>query len=163
MPTDDATTTLPPSVDLELVARLRIAVARLNRQLRQQSGSSLPLTLQSALVTIEKRGPLSLGDLAAVEQIAPATVTKIVTKLLDQGLISRTTDPDDRRVSLVELTPAGATQLAESRSRRNAFLATQLEAGDSPDADSLRTTAEVLERLAQPAPDGAGAGEEDDR
>ncbi len=160
MSSDDSTTTLPRDVDLELVARLRIAVARLNRQLRQQSGSSLPLTLQSALVTIEKQGPLSLGDLAVVEQIAPATVTKIVTKLLDQGLISRTTDPDDRRVSLVELTAAGARQLAESRSRRNAFLATQLEADDSPDAASLRATAEVLERLAQPAPSADHGGDE---
>ena len=151
MAPDDPTTTIPREVDLELIARLRIAVARVNRQLRQQSGSSLPLTLQSALVTIEKQGPLSLGDLASIEQIAPATVTKIVTKLLDQGLISRTTDPEDRRVSLVELTPAGADQLAASRSRRNAFLATQLGADDAPELGDLRTTAEVLEHLARPA------------
>ncbi len=141
-------------IDLEVVARLRVAVARLNRQLRQQTAGLSP-TLQSALVSIEKHGPLSLGDLAAHEQIAPATVTKLVTKLVDEGLVTRTNDPDDRRVFRVLLTDAGAARLADSRSRRNAYLATRLSAPDAPDLADLRTTAEVLELLAEPLPDGA--------
>lgn len=138
-------------VDLELVARLRVAVARLNRQLRQQSGTGLPLSLQSALVSVEHRGPLTLGELAAIEQIAPATVTKIVTKLVDQGLVARSSDPDDRRVSRVELTTAGADQLAESRSRRNAWLAERVRAPDAPSPADLRVAADVLEALARPS------------
>jgi DNA-binding MarR family transcriptional regulator len=141
-------------IDLELVARLRVAVARLSRQLRQQSGTGLPLSRQSALVSIEQRGPLTLGELAAIEQIAPATVTKIVTKLVHDGLVTRTTDPEDRRVSRVELTAAGADQLAESRSRRNAWLATRVRAADAPTPEHLRIAADVLEALARaPGPD----------
>ncbi len=138
--------TLPPEVDLALVARLRVAVARLNRQLRQQSGGLSP-TLQSALVTIEKHGPLTLGDVAAREQVAPATVTKLVTKLVEQGLVDRRTDPDDGRVVRVALTEAGAEQLAESRSRRNAFLANRLAEPGAPTIDAVRTAADVLEQL----------------
>ena len=136
------TTTLDADADLALVARLRVAVARLNRQLRQQSGGLSP-TLQSALVTIEKHGPLTLGDVAAREQVAPATVTKLVTKLVDQGLVDRLPDPDDRRVVRVALTDAGAEQLAESRSRRNAYLATRLAEADAPSLDAVQTAAEV--------------------
>ena len=146
---------LPAETDLELVARLRVAVARLNRQLRQQSGTGLPLSLQSALVTIEQRGPLSLGDLAAVEQIAPATVTKIVARLVEDGLAERAPDARDGRVTLVSLTRAGARQLADSRTRRNAYLATRIGEPDGPDADRLRTAAEVLEALARPPGSGA--------
>ena len=136
--------------DLELVARLRVAVARLNRQLRQQAGTGLPLSLQSALISIERHGPVSLGALADIEQIAPATVTKIVTKLVDAGLVARTGDPGDRRVSRVELTAAGAAQLAESRSRRTAWLATRIAAPDAPGPEELRVAADVLEALARP-------------
>lgn len=138
-------------VDLELVARLRVAVARLNRQLRQQGGGLSP-TLQSALVSIEKHGPLTLGELAAAERVAPATVTKLVTKLAAEGLVTRTADPVDRRVARVALTPVGAERLAESRSRRNAYLATRLSEPGAPDADALQTTASVLEALARPTP-----------
>ena len=117
----------PEDVDLELVARLRVAVARLNRQLRQQAGDLTP-TMQSALVTIEHHGPITLGALAAIEQVAPATVTKLVTKLVEAGLVHRTVDAEDRRVARVELSLDGAERLAESRNRRNAHLATRLQA-----------------------------------
>ncbi len=151
-----ATTSREP-VDLELVARLRVAVARLHRQLRQHSGSGLPLTRQSALVTIEQHGPLALGELAAVEQVAPATVTKIVGRLVDDGLVVRTVDPADRRSSRVALTEAGAQELADSRTRRNAYLARLLDQPDAPDLDAVARTADVLERLARPAGDPDGA------
>lgn len=146
-----AANTTEPDVDLDLVARIRVSVARLNRQLRQQSGTGLTLTVQSALVTIEKHGPLSLGDLAGIEQIAPATVTKIVTRLVEDGLVDRTVDPTDRRVTLVELSPAGAERLADTRTRRNAWLVTRLSEPGAPDLDSVRVTAAVLEQLARPA------------
>ncbi len=141
------------SVDLDVIARLRIAVARLNRQLRQHSGTGIPLTLQSAMVTIGKHGPLTLGALAAIEQVAPATVTKIVTTLASGGLVERTADPTDGRVTRVSLSEAGTARLDESRSRRNAFLATQLDFPDAPTEDELRAAADVLERLARPMPD----------
>lgn len=154
VPEPTAVTSPAPDVDLELVARLRVAIARLNRQLREQGGGLSP-TLQSALVSIERHGPLSLGELATAERVAPATVTKLVTKLAAQGLVTRTVDPDDRRVAHVALTPAGADRLAESRSRRNAYLATRLSAPGAPDLHALHTTAAVLEALAGPTPGDA--------
>ena len=148
---------MPTDLDLELVARLRVGVARLSRQLRQQSGTGLTPSLQSALVAIEHLGPLSLGALADYEQVAPATVTKIVGRLVDDGLVTRSPDPDDRRVVRVAITDAGADRLADSRSRRNAWLATRLAADGAPGIDDLRTAAAVLDALARPTDAGAAS------
>lgn len=155
---DDATA---PDLDLEQVARLRVAVARLNRRLRQQADTGLSLSLQSALVTIEKHGPLSLGELAIHERIAPATVTKIVRRLSADGLVTRTTDPDDGRVVLVAITGEGRRRLEQSRTRRTAWLATRLREPGAPGPDELRRAVEVLEALAGPdaeAPDETPGG-----
>ncbi|HUW02003.1 MAG TPA: MarR family transcriptional regulator [Acidimicrobiales bacterium] len=149
MPPSDPTTTRSDG-DLESVAHLRVAVARLGRLLRQQAGDSLSPTLQSALVTIDQRGPLSLGDLGAAEQIAPATVTKIVGRLTDDALVRRSSDPLDGRVTLVSLTSAGARRLASSRQRRTAWLAERLAVEDAPSAQDLQTAVEVLEWLVEP-------------
>lgn len=151
--------TAAPAVDLDQVARLRVAVARLNRRLRQQSDTGLSLSLQSALVSIEQHGPLPLGELAVREQIAPATVTKILGRLSEDGLVSRTTDPEDGRVTLVAITVAGRQRLEASRTRRIAWLTTRLREPGAPGAGELRTAVEVLEALAGPdadAPDVAG-------
>jgi len=139
-----------PSLDLEQVARLRVAVARLNRRLRQHADTGLSLSLQSALVSIEQHGPLPLGELATRERIAPATVTKIVGRLADDGLVTRAADPDDGRVVRVAITAAGRQRLEQSRTRRTAWLATRLREPGAPGPDELRTALEVLEALAGP-------------
>lgn len=150
MPRPAPTTTAPIAPDLEQVAQLRVAVARLSRRLRQHADAGLSLSLQSALVSIEQHGPLPLGELARHERIAPATVTKIVGRLVTEGLVRRLPDPDDGRVVRVAITPAGRHRLDESRRRRTAWLATRLARPDAPSADALRTTLDVLEALARP-------------
>lgn len=139
----------PIAPDLEQVAQLRVAVARLSRRLRQHADAGLSLSLQSALVSIEQHGPLPLGELARHERIAPATVTKIVRRLVTEGLVRRLADPDDGRVVRVAITPAGRQRLDESRRRRTAWLATRLARPDAPSADALRATLDVLEALAR--------------
>lgn len=139
----------PTAPDLVQVAQLRVAVARLSRRLRQHADAGLSLSLQSALVSIEQHGPLPLGELARHERIAPATVTKIVRRLVTEGLVRRLADPDDGRVVRVAITPAGRQRLDESRRRRTAWLATRLARPDAPSADALRATLDVLEALAR--------------
>lgn len=154
MPRPAAASIPPDALDLEQVAQLRVAIARLGRRLRQQAETNLTLSHQSALVTIEQHGPLSLGDLARHERIAPATVTKIAHSLVADDLVRRSADPDDGRVVRVAITPAGRRRLDESRRRRTAWLATRLTGPDAPSAEALRTTVDVLEGLAGPdAPD----------
>src|ERR687897_325154 len=69
----------------ELAGRLRLANARLFRRLRQQSDTGLSPSQQSALASIEAQGPVTLGDLAVVEQVTPPTVTKVISRLDELG------------------------------------------------------------------------------
>jgi DNA-binding MarR family transcriptional regulator len=140
-------------LDDDLVSRLRMTVARLARLLRQQDDSGLAPTSTAMLAAIGREGPITLGDLAAHEQVAPPTITKSVDKLEAAGLVERVRDGVDRRVCRVNLTPVGRKQLDVNRSRRTAWLARQLRALPPEDIDALAAAVEVLERLtAAPEP-----------
>ena len=132
-----------------LAARIRLATARLARLLRQQAAGGLSPTQQSALATIDAAGPLTLGELAAAEQVAPPTITKVVAKLEDDGLVTRTVDADDRRVVRVAATAEGRRRLEHNRSMRNAWLARQLRTLPPDEVARLTAAVEVLEHLAQ--------------
>jgi len=132
----------------DVVERLRLAVARLQRRLRQQAMGDLTLTHLSCLSAIGRMGPLPLGDLAAQERLSPPTVTKVTTKLQEAGLVERLGDPTDRRVSLVSVTAAGRRKLEEVRTRRSAWLHERLDELSAADLDRLAAALDVLEGLA---------------
>jgi DNA-binding MarR family transcriptional regulator len=127
--------------------RLRVAVVRLARLLRQQNAETLGPTVDAALGTIERDGPLTFGELAAREQIAPPSVTRIATKLEEAGFVVRHFDGKDRRVCRLEVTPAGRDRVVANRSRRHAWLMTQLEGLGPDDLEVLARAVPVLERL----------------
>lgn len=146
----DASLDVGVDVDLDLAARLRVALARLARQLRQQAGPHLSPTLQSVLATIALHGPLPLGELAAREQVAPPTITKLLARLDEHGLIERQRGADDKRVILVSLTAAGQQQFDESRTRRTAWLMDRLAHLDDTQQADLARAVELLEAIANP-------------
>jgi DNA-binding MarR family transcriptional regulator len=142
---------MPPpaneSVRLEDVTRLRLGLLRLARRLRQQSGPDITPSQLSVLSTLDRHGPLSHGDLAAHERIQPPTVTRIVTVMEEAGLVQRSTDPDDRRCSLVEITRDGRRRLEKIRSDRDAWLAQRLGELSPEQRRVLHQAVPVLERL----------------
>ncbi len=131
----------------EEARRLRYSVTRLARQLRRQAGTDLTPTQSAALVSIEKHGPITIGDLATHEQVSAPTATNVVSKLEAGGLVRRLRDDADRRVCRVELTPRGHRELQEVRSRKTEWLAARLR--DLPPEDLAKLTAalDVLEHL----------------
>lgn len=128
----------------EIAARLRIAVARLARQLRQSSPGGLTLSQWSALVSVEERESVRIGDLADAEGVSAPTATRLVASLEELGLLSRTTDPADRRTAYVALTDEGHSKLESARSVRTASLAHQLS--EMPETD-VRRLVELLPLL----------------
>lgn len=131
----------------DTAARIRRAVTRLNRRLRQTSLGGISPSQASMLATIEKLERPTLGALAAAEQIQPPSVTRLVQSLLDASLCSRTVDPADRRSQRVELTPAGRKELARIRNKKTEFLREQLEQLSSEDRRRASELATLLERI----------------
>jgi DNA-binding MarR family transcriptional regulator len=140
----------PPAaveVDRELVARLRLAVGRLARRLRQQTEGEITASQFSALASIDRLGPLTLGKLASAERLRPPTVTRIAAALEEAGLVVRRPDPVDRRVARLERTPLGRELLERTRTRKDAFLAARLTTLAPDELAVLRDATALLERL----------------
>jgi DNA-binding MarR family transcriptional regulator len=133
--------------DIELAARLRPVLVRMARRLRQESGTDLSPSLATALATIDRRGPLTPSGLAEIERVRRPTATRMVARLEEEGLVLRTTDPHDGRVSLVSTSPAGRTLLRKVRGRKNAYLARRLRELSDEEAADLERSAAILERL----------------
>lgn len=127
--------------------RLRLALVRLSRRLRQEAVAGITPSQLSALATVDRLGPLPLRDLAAVERVGSSTLTKIVAALEEQGLLERVTDPNDRRCSLASVTPAGAGLIGEARERGTQLLADRIDDLSAGDADALAAALPVLESL----------------
>jgi DNA-binding MarR family transcriptional regulator len=132
----------------DVAARLRLVIARLARQLRHHTSAGLTPSQHSALASVDIHGPLRLGDLARREQVTPPTITRIVSRLEDDGLVVRTTERADRRHAQVRITDEGRRRMAESRHRRTAWLAERLGSLAPADQEHLRSALPVLEALA---------------
>src|SRR5215211_2658023 len=133
-----ATTRTDP---VALSARLRLAITRTARRLRQEAGSGLSPSLTSALATIERSGPLTPSELAELERIQRPSATRIVARLEANGLVDRASDPSDGRVSLVSASSAGRALLRRLRTRKDAYLARRLRDLEPSDAETLERAA----------------------
>lgn len=138
--------TRPPD-DAEIAARLRLSATRLARRLRQESGSGLTPSQLSALAAIHNHGPLTLGELAEQERVAPPSITKCVAKLESDDLVARSADPADGRVTRVRVTKAGRALVAETRRRKTAWLTGRIADLDAHDQARLAEALDVLDRL----------------
>lgn len=137
------------SDETEMASRLRLAVTRLHRRLRQHSAAGLTQSQSSALASVGQLGSPTLGALAARESVQPPSMTRIVAALEELGYVSRVMDTEDRRVARVTLTPAGHAVLQEGRSLKNAYLAEQLQRLTVEERRSLGDLTVLLERLVE--------------
>ena len=133
----------------ELPARLRIAVTRLNRRLRQKSVTGVSPSQESALSTIKRLGRPTLGELAQIEQVQPPTMTRVIAAMEAAGLVARRGDEGDRRVSRVELTAEGRATLERIKSLKNAYLARQIATLSTSERARAAELAALLESLVE--------------
>jgi len=131
----------------DLAVRLRLAITRTSRRLRQEAGTGLSPTLTAALATIDVHGPLTPSELAARERVQRPTATRLVARLEELGVLQRAADPADRRSSLLSVTPEGHALLEEMRGRKTAYLAHRIEKLDAEERAALDRAAAILERL----------------
>ena len=145
------TTSRPPETPSErreeLAPRLRLAITRMARRLRQEAGTDLGPSQVAALATVERHGPLSPSELAERERIKRPTATRIVRHLEAAGLVERVRDPEDGRASILSVTAEGRALLRRLRERKTAYLAKRLSAMDAEDRRALERAAELLEGM----------------
>jgi DNA-binding MarR family transcriptional regulator len=132
---------------VETAARLRLVIVRAARRLRQEAGGELTPSSAAALATIERRGPLAPSELAEVERVKRPTITRVLARLEEAGLVQRTGDPADGRASLVTITRDGSELLRRIRTRKTAYLARRLNRLGPDDLAALDRAADVLERI----------------
>lgn len=131
------------------VTRLRVAIARLSRRLRRHELAGLTPTQLAALSTVERAGPLRLGDLAAAEGIAPSTLTRLVAVLEELGYVQRYADPKDARASTLAITPTGHQTLERLREEGTVLLTQSLMLLTAEQRAALATALPALEQLAE--------------
>jgi DNA-binding MarR family transcriptional regulator len=134
--------------ETELATRFRFALLPLIRQLRQQN-VDLTASQASALATINRDGPLTVGELAKAEHVSSPMITKIAKGLEEERLVTRTVDEADKRVTQLAITKEGERRLERSRNRKNAWLARQLQGLSREELAAVEAVIPVLERISQ--------------
>ncbi|KQY60004.1 hypothetical protein ASD11_10920 [Aeromicrobium sp. Root495] len=129
--------------------RLSLAVARLNRRLRQERHSDLTPSQLAVLGTVRVLGPTSPSSVAARERVSAPSITRTINCLVEEGLVERSPHPEDGRQVVVELSDLGEKVLAEERQRRDAWLHVRLRELDNRERAVLREASALLERLAE--------------
>lgn len=150
----------PGDASTDLADRLRLAVARLNRRLRQEGTDGVTPAQLTALLLLDRCGELPLAGLAERAMVSSPSMNRTLAQLAERGLVDRHPCVADGRVVLTTVTPAGRTEAMRARRRRDAWLAGRLaELGADRRAEVERAVT-LLEALA-PTPGGSvGRGSE---
>jgi DNA-binding MarR family transcriptional regulator len=132
-------------VTSDLVADLEDLVLRLSSLTSRRDGGAPAAATLTRLAT---SGATRLTELAVAEEVSQPSMSGLAARLVDQGLVHRGSDPQDARVVLLSLTPAGEELVARRRDARAQRLASAL--ADLPEDDVTRIAAAVpaLNRLA---------------
>ncbi|MBI2704447.1 MAG: MarR family transcriptional regulator [Actinobacteria bacterium] len=138
------------------ITRLRLATLRLARRLRQHASHGITHSQLSALATIDRNGPLTLGELAQMEKVQPPSISRIVAALEGDGYVDRVPGPTDKRVALVQVTPKAARELEAIRAERDAWLAARMATLSGADQQRIVDALPALEALLE-SPDTSGA------
>lgn len=137
-----------PDARSEIAALLHEQFARLTRQMRtlELPAGMTPERL-SALSVIDKRGPISVTALAENEMVRPATMSRMVTALVEDGLVKRGGDKTDGRGVLVSTTSKGRRTFQRAQEQRLHHFAEVLDSLSSEQLSAMRNLTSALERL----------------
>ena len=105
---------------IEELIKLQRRVDRDRRQYELDAWMRLHLGIGQlkSLLFISNHGATTTGKLAAVLKVTPTNMTGVVDRLLEKNLITRTTNPDDRRELVLRMTPSGEELVTELRQKR---------------------------------------------
>jgi len=127
---------------------LRLVLGQLVRRLRAEY--AFPVAQASVLSRLDREGTQTTSALAAAERVRPQSMAQTLADLEADELISRRSDPEDRRQVLIELTARGSERVAEGRGRREDWLAAAIAAElSSEEQRTLLAAVPLLRRLSR--------------
>lgn len=141
-----------PLLDTDTATRLRMAIGRLSRRLRTTAAGAaagLTPTRISVLLSVVRDGPVRLSALAASESLNPTMLSRVVSDLVDAGLLERTSDDGDRRAAWVNATAAGRKLAERMRRERTDALNEALGNLSAADRVLVERALPALEDLAE--------------
>jgi len=143
---NDAALPRDPELDT-LPTELRVVLGRLLRRLRREH--RFPLTQAAVLGYLDRDGPRSIGELAAIESVRPQSMSQTVCDLEADGLIERRADSSDGRRSQIAITTRGRAALDADRAAREGWLAKEIAAFAHEEQETLREAVRLLNRLVE--------------
>jgi DNA-binding MarR family transcriptional regulator len=146
----DTGTPLERRSPAQLALRMREAITKVNRRLRQTRPlGDMTVAQISAMQSLQAAGALTPRELAEAERVQPPTMTRIIARLEERGLIQRTPHPTDGRQAILAPSPAGRQMLAEYQRARDEWLAQRVARLSAEERDTLHRAAEILARIAR--------------
>ncbi|WP_033337856.1 MarR family winged helix-turn-helix transcriptional regulator [Catenuloplanes japonicus] len=133
------------SDDLDLAEALRAAVGDFVRRVRPME--VMPPGQLAALGHLGREGALSIADLARREGVRHQSMTRTISLLAAQDLVTLSPDGLDRRQVVVVITEAGTARLAEARRRRAAAIAEALRRLTPEERDVATKIPEILRKI----------------
>jgi DNA-binding MarR family transcriptional regulator len=122
-------------------------VGRLVRMTRRGAVRAMGPSATSTLGTVDRCGPIRLGELAEREGITPPTLSRIVATLESDGMVERRIDPDDRRSAFLAVTPQGHEVIQELNAARGAVLADRMTRLTPDEVEQFRAVLPLVDRL----------------
>jgi MarR family transcriptional regulator for hemolysin len=129
-----------PSFSIERdLAFLLSDAARLLRTCADQEARQFGMTRAqwAVLFRLERAQGLKQSELADLLEVQPITLTRLIDRLCDNGLIERRSDPNDRRAKRLFLTPAAKPVMARLGAVTEKMMANVLAGLDRPARETM--------------------------
>jgi DNA-binding MarR family transcriptional regulator len=151
----------PNATELETAPRLRGTVGKLARLLRRTDalGTDLTPTRVAVLLTADRHGPLRLAEVGEREGLNPTLLSRTIAELVSDRLVTRSSDPEDRRSAWVQVTAAGHALAEQVRAERTTAVQGAIDDLDAADRDLIEAALPALERLATTLAEGPTTGD----
>ena len=138
----------------EMIQEIITLHRKVNRILRDYDvdvwmDMKLTVPQMKCLFYISNQGKTNFRKLAERLKVSPSNITGIIDRLVEQGLVSRAENPEDRRILLLQATPKGEAMVSELREKRSTHLSHILDDLNMKDLDNITYGLTVLARAAE--------------
>ena len=115
-------------------------------EMRRESTTGFQVSHFHVLKLLHRK-PRTLGELASCQAVAPPTMSRTVSILVDRGWVTRAEDPQDRRRIQLQITDEGQAILKQLRNRVQTRLAARLAILTAEEREQVLAGLEILEKV----------------